>query len=115
MAFPGTYNINYYEGDTYDFIVYPKDAVGETFNLTGYTSTFTIASAVGPSPSFAVGGSAEIDTAKTKVTCTILPSVGRQLVAGTTYYYDVQISNGSDLVYTLLKGTITVTADVTGA
>ena len=24
MAFPGTYNINYYEGDTYEFIIYPK-------------------------------------------------------------------------------------------
>lgn len=115
MAFPGTYNINYYEGDTYDFIVYPKNASGNTFDLTGYTSTFTIASSVGPSPSFVVGGSAVIDEAKTKVTCKILPAVGRQLVAGTTYYYDVQISNGSELVYTLLKGTISVTADVTGA
>jgi hypothetical protein len=37
------------------------------------------------------------------------------LVAGTTYYYDVQISSGTDVVYTLLKGTISVTADVTGA
>jgi hypothetical protein len=37
------------------------------------------------------------------------------LVAGTTYYYDVQISNGVESVYTLLKGTISVTADVTGA
>ena len=115
MAFPGTYSINYYEGDRYEFVIYPKDAAGNTFNLTGYTSTFTIASALGASPSFSVGGEATIDGAKTKITCVILPTVGRQLVAGTTYYYDVQISSGTDVVYTLLKGTISVTADVTGA
>jgi hypothetical protein len=115
MAFPGTYSINYYEGDRYEFVIYPKDAAGNTFNLDSYTSTFTIASALGASPSFSVGGEATIDGAKTKITCVILPTVGRQLVAGTTYYYDVQISSGTDVVYTLLKGTISVTADVTGA
>ena len=115
MAFPGTYSINYYEGDRYEFVIYPKDAAGNVFNLTGYTSTFTIASAIGASPSFSVGGTATIDGEKTKITCVILPAVGRQLVAGTTYYYDVQISNGVEVVYTLLKGTISVTADVTGA
>lgn len=115
MAFPGTYSINYYEGDRYEFVIYPKNALGATFNLTGYTSTFTIASALGASPSFSVGGQATIDAEKTKITCVILPAVGRQLVAGTTYYYDVQISSGTDVVYTLLKGTISVTADVTGA
>jgi hypothetical protein len=115
MAFPGTYSINYYEGDRYEFVIYPKNAAGNTFNLTGYTSIFTIASALGASPSFSVGGEATIDGEKTKITCVILPTVGRQLVAGTTYYYDVQISSGTDVVYTLLKGTISVTADVTGA
>ena len=117
MAFPGTYSINYYEGDRYEFVIYPKNALGATFNLTGYTSTFTIASALGASPSFSVGGQATInlDEGTYKITCVILPAVGRQLVAGTTYYYDVQISSGTDVVYTLLKGTISVTADVTGA
>ena len=115
MAFPGTYNIDYYEGDTFDFIIYPKTATGTVFDLTGYTSSFTIASATGPNPSVSLGGQASIDAGKTKITCTILPSVGRQLVAGTVYYYDVQVTSGSSKVYTLLKGTISVTADVTGA
>jgi hypothetical protein len=115
MSFPGTKNFNYYEGDTFEFAIYPKIASGASFDLNGYSSSFNIASATGPSPSFLVGGEAEINAQKTKVTCVILPSVGRQLVAGTTYYYDVQISNGSDKVYTLLKGTISVEADVTGA
>lgn len=117
MAFPGTYNINYYKGDTYDFVIYPKDASGDVFNLTGYTSTFTIASSTGPDPEEGpFGALAEIHTSKQYITCTILPELGKQnLDAGTTYYYDVQISSGTDVVYTLLKGTITVTADVTEA
>jgi len=37
MAFPGTYNINYYKGDTLEFRIYPKTADGEAFNLSPYT------------------------------------------------------------------------------
>lgn len=46
MAFPGTYNINYYKGDTFEFNVYPKNSDGTVFNLNtdpAYTPTFTIA------------------------------------------------------------------------
>jgi hypothetical protein len=117
MAFPGTYNINYYKGDTYAFVIYPKDAAGDEFDLTGYTSAFSIADSIGPDPDEGpFAASAVISNAKDKITCTILPTLGKDhLDAGTTYYYDVQISSGEDVVYTLLKGTITVTADVTGA
>ena len=117
MAFPGTYNINYYKGDRYEFVIYPKDAAGDVFDLTGYTSAFSIASSTGPDPDEGpFGAEAVISNAKDKVTCVILPDLGAySLVAGTTYYYDVQVSNGVEVVYTLLKGTISVTADVTGA
>jgi hypothetical protein len=115
MAFPGTYNINYYEGDTYEFIIYPKIANGAVYDLENQTALFKIANSVGPSPTFSATASAEIDQYYSYITCKILPSIGRSLVAGTTYYYDVQISNGVENVHTLLKGTISVTADVTGA
>ncbi len=36
MAFPGTYNINYYKGDTYQFRIYPKDTAGYPFDLSVY-------------------------------------------------------------------------------
>lgn len=36
MAFPGTYNISYYKGDTYEFRIYPKTANGDIFDLTPY-------------------------------------------------------------------------------
>ena len=50
MAFPGTYNISYYRGDSYEFNVYPKTSSGNAFSLTDYASAvFTIATARGSS------------------------------------------------------------------
>lgn len=118
MAFPGTYNINYYKGDTFEFRIYPKDALGDPFDLTGYSGseTFTIADAVGSSAQVSVSAYASIED--DHVVCAIRPADSTSLVAGTTYYYDVQIDKSGtnyDLVHTLLTGTITVTDHVTGA
>lgn len=123
MAFPGTLNINYYEGDTYEFKIYPKNSVGGVFNLSGYQVQFFIAN--GRGQTIRVNGQdvpvtqyeclAEIDVEST-VTCTIPPGVGRQLVQGTNYVYDVEVRKPSTgTVYTLLTGTVTVTADISGA
>ena len=49
------------------------------------------------------------------VTCTISATTGSSIPAGATYVYDVQISNSSNIVYTLLTGNITITEQVTGA
>jgi hypothetical protein len=120
MAFPGTFNISYYKGDTYEFNVYPKDSTGQPFNLTNYTATFTIADQRGPSPSLTFEAYALIPTEATSLSCAILPADASQLVAGTSYVYDIQVSNNDPelpypLTYTLLTGTISVTGDVTGA
>ncbi len=119
MAFPGTYNFSYYRGDTYEFIIRPKNANGTTFALDAYSgnANFTIANRRG-STGTQVAATATIDTANDIVTCTINPTQGRELVAGTTYVYDVQITNTTanpDVIFTLLTGSITVTDDVTGA
>jgi hypothetical protein len=114
MAFPATSNINYYHGDTYEFNIYPKIATGAVFDMTGYSVSFNIATSTGASPSFTVGATALIDATHTYISCKILPTTGTQLIPGTLYYYDVQISKGSS-VYTLLKGNVVVTADVSGA
>lgn len=115
MAFPGTYNINYYEGDTYQFNIYPKTANGAVFPLAGYSAAFTIATSRGPNPTTTIAATAQVSDDNTFVLCTISPATGRNLVAGTQYVYDVQISSGVNNVYTLLTGTLSVTADVTGA
>lgn len=114
MAFPGTHNLDYYEGDTLEFNISPENSIGGVFSLAGYTPAFKIATSRGASPSQAVVCTAAKDDNNTMVLCTITPTQGRQLVAGTNYVYDVEITDGSK-VYTLLTGTVTVTADVTGA
>ena len=128
MAFPGTYNFDYYRGDTFRFVISPKDSTGAAFNLAPYLdeeenrdAIFTIANARGSERLFSItseGSSdltATIDTSNDTITCTITPDGGRELEGGNTYYYDVEIYNGADLRYTLLTGIITVEDDVTGA
>lgn len=122
MAFPGTYNINYYKGDTFEFRVYPKDASGAAFPLGQYVAPaglvrFTIAPAYGElkEGQTAVKGYAEISNDQTNILCVITPTNGNSLVAGTTYVYDIEIAREStpyNYIYTLLTGTVTVSAQV---
>jgi hypothetical protein len=114
MAFPGTHNISYYQGDTLEFTIRPKTADGSAFSLDGYSVKFFIADKRGAS--YTVRHECVSSIANGAVTCTITPGVGRLLASGTTYYYDVEISKSAGaIVHTLLTGTISVTADVTGA
>ena len=116
MAFPGTYNFSYYRGDTYQFVIRPKNANGTTFALDSYTTSpaFTIANRRG-STGTQISATATVDTANDIITCTITGATGRGLVGGSTYVYDVQINNGAGIIFTLLTGSITVTNDITGA
>jgi len=117
MAFPANYNIQYYQGDSYQFVIRPKTSAGEIFPVTStvYDAYFRI-----DTQRCRVDGSgaeASASIADNSVTCTITPTVGNSLVAGTTYFYDVSIENKTDpnIVYTLLTGTITITADIASA
>lgn len=116
MAFPGTYNFNYYRGDTATFVIRPKTSTGSAFDLTGYTANFVIANRRGSTGTQYVA-TATVDASTDIITCTIVPSVGRTLVPA-TYVYDVQITNTTpnpDVIFTILSGTVTVTDDITGA
>lgn len=115
MSFPATYNLSLYSGDTYEFVVVPKNSDGTQFALTGYTAAMRIATSRGASPQFSVAVQTTVNTTLNTVTCTILPGVSSQLSANTTYVYDVEITNGSNRVYTLLTGNVTVTEDVVNA
>ena len=114
MAFPGTYNFSYYKGDTNEFVIRPKNSSGSAFDLTGYSAEFFIASARGDNPAFSVEAQAVVSAVNDTITCTILPGVGTTLDAG-SYVYDVQISSGAALIFTVITGTISVTEQVTGA
>ena len=120
MAFPGTYNFNYYKGDTFEFRVYPKDSAGGTFPLSQFISPngvtkFTIAPSRG-AISGLIEGYAEISNDQTFILCAVTPTNGLSMTAGTPYVYDVEIARTSanyDYVYTLLTGNITVSEQVT--
>lgn len=127
MAFPGTYNFNYYKGDTLEFKVYPKNTDGSAFDLTSYHPSnngngagFTIATARGSDGVNAskVTATATINLSDNSVSCRISPTAGAALDADRQYVYDVEISKGSGntaTVFTLLTGTVTITDQVTGA
>jgi hypothetical protein len=122
MAFPGTYNFNYYAGDTFEFFVYPKNSSGGVFDdLSDYEPLFLVATSRGASASIidSIDTSEALATVEDgdHVSCTIKPAGGRKLTS-TTYLYDLQIRNTNvsspsfGKVFTLLTGTINVTQDV---
>jgi hypothetical protein len=123
MAFPGTYNISYYRGDTYEFKIYPKDASGAAFPLTGYDLSegvkFTISSDRGNAGiDDQIEGYAAISADRTHITCAIRPENGNLLTPTFNYVYDVEISKTGtpyNIVRTLLTGGISVTDQVSGA
>lgn len=114
MAFPATYNFNYYKGDTYQFVIRPKNSDSSPFIVSGYSAIFTIATARG-SGATQYTATATVDTVNNLITCTISATTGATIPAGTSYVYDVQISNSANIVHTLLTGTLSVTEQVTGA
>jgi hypothetical protein len=114
MAFPANYNIQYYQGDTYQFIIRPKTSAGEIFPVTDteYDAYFRIDIQRGREDGLGIEAPASIGD--NSVTCTITPAVGNNLVAGTTYFYDVSIESKNDpnAIFTLLTGTLVLTADI---
>jgi len=120
MAFPASYNISYYRGDTLEFRIYPKDANGNPFSLSGYANAkFWIQKVKGNAGYVErIECEATISSDNSYVQCAISPTKGLTLNAGTTYVYDVEVSKtvpGSyNLVYTLLQGQVAVTDHVSG-
>ena len=115
MAFPGTYNINYYKGDTYEFRIYPKTSNGDSFPLTGYDVKFAFSTTRGGSgtPGYHEAYSIIIDNSY--ILCAIRPGDSEYLTAGTQYVFDVEITKSAtpySLVHTVLTGNISITDQV---
>lgn len=114
MAFPATFDFNYYKGDTFEFRIYPKKNDGTVFDLSGFkdsnilynTNTidgvtgvapyeqarFSIATTRGSAASAIIKCFARVDSdTNTFVQCAIRPTEGIQLNAGTEYVYDVEV------------------------
>jgi hypothetical protein len=126
MAFPATYDFNYYKGDTFEFRIYPKKNDGTVFDLspfyipTNYANTpddvtdtvapydsaqFTIASARGSTqiingvstPVVPIRCFARVSDDNTFVQCAIRPGDSVNLIAGTEYVYDVEVKKPAGL------------------
>lgn len=116
MAFPATYNISYYRGDTYEFVVNPKNSDGTNFDLSGYSSSsalFTVSLRSSGTDTFVFNGDIEVNSDSSYIRCGIPSSSGSALIEGSSYYYDVQI-NSDAATYTLLNGKITVKNNISG-
>jgi hypothetical protein len=143
MAFPGTYDITYYKGDTFQFRIYPKNADGTAFNLSPYTGGGESLDDDPSTPAvpydnamfvFATSrGSTEwhqalawISPDKTYVGCAIRGGAdgdSQYLTPGVEYVYDVQVTKPTNddpdspftfpVINTLLTGKITVQGQVT--
>ena len=115
MSFPATYNIRYYKGDLYQFVIRPKTSAGDIYPID--SSTYYAYFRISTERNGSAGNTISANTSITDnaVTCELRPSIGNSLTPGTTYYYDVSIEDQTDsnIVYTLLTGTITVTGDIT--
>jgi len=116
MTFPGTYNINYYYGDTLEFLVTPKDVSGVPFTLENYGSVrFNIAEERGALAANQIACYAAITDDKRSVLCAITPTNANSLDPTKEYVYDVEVVSQQspyDKVYTLLTGTVSITRDV---
>jgi len=113
MAFPGTYNFSYYRGDTYEFIIQPKNSLGGNFDLSGYTAEFNVATARGgalaTTAAYASGGASG---ASTVVIATANSSIAvGQRVTGTGIDTNTAVTAISGTTITLSKVT---TAQVSG-
>jgi hypothetical protein len=143
MAFPATYDFNYYKGDTFEFRIYPKKNDGTVFDLsqyyvpTNYANTpdflttsasnydsaqFTIATARGvistdPAIQQPIRCFARVSDDNTHVLCAIRPSDAATLIAGTEYVYDVEVRKPSGTpgsgTYELVHTLVTGTITVT--
>lgn len=117
MSFPASFNIRYYKGDLYQFVIRPKRSTGEPFPISSATHNayFYIAPQRGGPLAQTVIASAVIQGGN--ITATIFPSVGSNLNPNVQYFYDVSVQGkppNSNQLYTLLTGSLTVTADITG-
>jgi hypothetical protein len=114
MSFPATYNINYYKGDLYQFVIRPKNSAGDPFPIS--SSTHNVYFKVSTSRGGAAGDTNDLTASITdgNITATIQPSDNLG-VSNTSYIYDVSVQNKADSeeIYTLLTGSISVTKDVT--
>lgn len=110
MAFPHTYNFNYYSGDLYQMILYPKDGE-EYWNFSGQTVLFTVSTERGNPDAIVFSASPQISASPSRLICTISPDNGI-LLTGASYLYDIETKEGNVVVQTFMTGTISTLQNI---
>jgi len=99
------------KGDMYKFTVTVKDSAGDIFDLTGYTMVFTAKDDLTKlDVDAAIQSTATIPTPVNGVGEFTLEPTDTNIDAK-EYHYDIQISDGSNNVYTVVKDSSLIITD----
>lgn len=114
MTIPKDYNIDYYVGDLYQLVLYPKNEDGSQYNLENHTGLLTISTERGSPEAQIISSPAQISTSPSRILMTIEPDQGIFLT-GASYVYDLEIIDQSNPteIYSFLTGTISTQQGVT--
>jgi len=106
--------IEIYRGDTRTITVTVKNSAGSLVNLTGYTMRMTVKSDKTSADSAAIISKTATITDPTTGVGTFALTVTDTTQTAGIYYYDVQISNSTPSVYTVIAPTtFTIIEDCT--
>lgn len=113
MIQPGTYNITMYRGRDFDVTFTISDANGTAIDLTGYTIKSEVRSKKNRDSrlmeTFTV---TETDLANGEFKIS-LTDTETDAISGNSGYYDVLITDTSDITYSYITGTVTIDNTVT--
>ena len=112
MTFPATYNISYYQGDTYQFIIKPKTSTGDVYTIpsSAYTAKFYIAPTRGGSAGSTIEATATIVSTAFSVNNKVLTSNVATLTTSTNHNFVVGESVSVSGVDDTFNGNYTITA-----
>lgn len=114
MEIPKIYDIEYYAGDIYQLVLYPKNTDGTQYSLYNHTGLITVSVERGNPATDVFSASAQISASPSRIVMTISPENGI-LLTGASYFYDLEVINQAvpDVVYSFLTGEISVQQGVT--
>jgi hypothetical protein len=108
---PKRYDIKIYQGDTFRFTLVLKDALDELVNLTGYTGKAQFRASIGSSlvqelsVTFPTPANGEVVISLTAAQTNNIP--------GGSYKWDLELTDASSNVRTLIGGIVEVIEDIT--
>lgn len=114
MAIPKIYDIDYYVGDLYQLVLYPKNEDGSQYNLENHTGLLTVSTQRGNPATEVFSASVQMSASPSRMVMTILPENGI-LLTGASYVYDLEVIDQSfpDQVYSFITGNVAVQQGVT--